>query len=267
MATICRRLDGLPLAIELAAARISHLPPAALLVRLERCLPLLTGGASDHPPRLRTMQAAIAWSYDLLTEAEQAGLRRLAVFIGGFTLEAAEEVCGTDALDLIASLVAKSLLRLGDETGDEPRYAMLETLREFALEHLEASGEAEEIRQRHASWCLDFASRGFDALMGSEHRRWLQRMEADHANIRGALAGRSPAARPRSPNGWSDGSTGSGTSAATGARDTRGPSAPWQSTPLHHRTRMLGHCWEPDGWPDHGGPSTRRATVCATRRR
>jgi predicted ATPase/DNA-binding CsgD family transcriptional regulator len=188
VATICRRLDGLPLAIELAAARISHLPPAALLVRLERCLPLLTGGASDHPPRHRTMQAAIAWSYDLLTEVEQIGLRRLAVFVGGFTLEAAEAVCGNDALDLVASLVAKSLLRLGDEAGDEPRYAMLETLREFALEHLEASGEAEAIRQRHAWWCLDFASRGFDALMGSEHQRWLQRMETDHANFRGALS-------------------------------------------------------------------------------
>jgi predicted ATPase/DNA-binding CsgD family transcriptional regulator/Tfp pilus assembly protein PilF len=188
VAAICHRLDGLPLAIELAAARISHLPPAALLLRLERRLPLLTGGASDHPPRQRTMQAAIAWSYDLLTEAEQTGLQRLAVFVGGFTLEAAETVYGTDALDLVASLVAKSLVRLGDEAGDEPRYAMLETVREFAVEHLEASGEGEEIRQRHAAWCLDLASRSFEALMGPDHGRWLQRTEAEHANIRAALA-------------------------------------------------------------------------------
>jgi predicted ATPase/DNA-binding CsgD family transcriptional regulator len=187
VAAICRRLDGLPLAIELAAARISHLPPAALLVRLERRLPLLTGGASDHPPRLRTMQAAIAWSYDLLTEVEQAGIRRLAIFVGGFTLEAAEAVGGRDALDLIASLVAKSLLRLGDAVGDEPRYVMLETVREFALEHLEASSEANQVHQRHAAWCVDLASRSFDALMGSDHQQWLQRMEAEHANIRAAL--------------------------------------------------------------------------------
>jgi non-specific serine/threonine protein kinase len=188
VATICRRLDGLPLAIELAAARISHLPPAALLVRLERRLPLLTHGASDHPPRLRTMQAAIAWSYDLLSDAEQAGLRQLSVFVAGFTLDAAEAVHGSDALDIVASLVAKSLLRLADESGDEPRYAMLETVREFALEHLEASGEADQIRQRHAEWCIDVASRSFEALMGSEHQQWLQRMEAEHGNIRDALA-------------------------------------------------------------------------------
>ena len=188
VASICHRLDGLPLAIELAAARIGHLPPAALLARLERSLPLLTGGASDHPPRLRTMQAAIAWSYDLLTEAEQVGFRRLAVFVGGFTLEAAEAVCGGDALDIVASLVDKSLLRLADAGGDEPRYAILETVREFALEQLEASGEAEEMRRRHAAWCLDFVLCGFDELLGPDHRRWLQRTEADHSNIRASLA-------------------------------------------------------------------------------
>jgi non-specific serine/threonine protein kinase len=188
VATICRRLDGLPLAIELAAARMSHLSPAALLVRLERSLPLLTGGASDHPPRLRTMQAAIAWSYDLLTEAEQAGLRSLAVCVGGFPLEAAEAIVGTGALDVIASLVAKSLLRLSDEGSDEPRYTMLETVREFALEHLERQGEAVAIRQRHATWCLSLAERSFDGLIGPDHQRWLLRLDADHANIRAALS-------------------------------------------------------------------------------
>ncbi|MFN8664045.1 MAG: LuxR C-terminal-related transcriptional regulator [Thermomicrobiales bacterium] len=188
VAAICRRLDGLPLAIELAAARISHLPPAALLMRLERRLPLLTGGVGDHPPRLRTMQAAIAWSYDLLTPEEQVGLRRLAIFVGGFTLQAAEAILGDDALDIIASLVARSLLRMSDAEGDEPRYAMLETVREFALDHLAAAGEAEEFGQRHATWCLDLASRGFEALMGAAHQTWLRRMEAEHANTRAALA-------------------------------------------------------------------------------
>jgi predicted ATPase/DNA-binding CsgD family transcriptional regulator len=187
VAMICRRLDGLPLAIELAAARISHLPPAALLVRLERRLPILTGGASDQPPRLRTMQAAIAWSYDLLPTAEQLGLQRLSVFVGGFTLDAAEAVCGRDALDVVASLVAKSLLHLAEESGSEPRYAMLETVREFAQERMEASGNADEVRRLHAEWCLDLSLRGFDALMGPSHRQWLLRMEADHGNFRAAL--------------------------------------------------------------------------------
>ena len=136
VAAICRRLDGLPLAIELAAARVAHLPPAALLARLEQRLPLLTGGARDLPARQQTMRDAIAWSYDLLTPEEQALFRRLAVFVGGCTLEAAEAVAAAassivDVLDGIASLVTKSLLRQEEGPDGEPRYRMLETVREY----------------------------------------------------------------------------------------------------------------------------------------
>ena len=143
VAEICRRLDGLPLAIELAAAHAKVLPPGALLTRLERRLPLLVGGSRDAPARQRTMRDTIAWSHDLLPAEERTLLRRLAVFAGGCTLEAAESVAGAtpDALHLVASLVDRSLLwRMDDGTG-EPRFRMLETIREFAWEQLAASGE------------------------------------------------------------------------------------------------------------------------------
>ena len=160
-----RRLDGLPLAIELAAARVSHLPLPAMLERLEQRLAFLTGGARDLPARLRTLRDAIAWSYDLLDADEQRLFRRLAVFVGGFTLDAAEAIgrdeSGAregDILELIASLVDKSLLRL-EETADEPRYRMLETIREFGLEQLAAHGEAEARRQAHAAHFLALAER------------------------------------------------------------------------------------------------------------
>jgi predicted ATPase len=157
VAEICRRLDGLPLAIELAAARLKVLPPAALLVRLDHRLPLLTGGGRDVPQRQQTMRHAIAWSHDLLPPQEQMLFRRLSVFAGGFTLEAAEAIAsepgepGLDTLEGVASLLDKSLLRQEAGPGGEPRFTMLETVREFALEQLAASGEDAAIRQRHAS--------------------------------------------------------------------------------------------------------------------
>ncbi|MGH2557586.1 MAG: ATP-binding protein [Thermomicrobiales bacterium] len=204
---ICTRLDGIPLAIELAAARTALLPPAALLARLEPRLPLLTGGPRDQPDRLRTMRGAIVWSYDLLDPAEQALFRRLAVFTGGFTLEAAEQVMGDgssviaddatpspithhpspDVLDLLASLVDHSLVRLMEETEGEPRYRMLETIREFGLEQLALSGEREEARRRHAEWCLDLAARAEPGGQGPEMLTWMRRLEAEHANLRAAL--------------------------------------------------------------------------------
>ena len=148
---ICRRLDGLPLAIELAAARVNVLPPHALLDRLSRRLSLLTEGGHDVPERLRTMRAGIAWSYELLSPPEQALFRRLAVFAGGFTLAAAEFVWSQGpprTLDTVTALVGQSLLQQTASDGDDLRFAMLETLREFALEQLAAHGEEHATRPR-----------------------------------------------------------------------------------------------------------------------
>ena len=151
VAEICHRLDGLPLAIELAAARIRLLPPQKLLERLVKRLPLLTRGAKDRPTRQQTLRIAIAWSFDLLDEEDRVLFRRLAVFAGGFTLEAAEEVCGTvddvacDVLDGMVSLEEQSLMK-GVGSEGEPRFAMLETIREFAEEHLAECGETEAVK-------------------------------------------------------------------------------------------------------------------------
>jgi predicted ATPase/DNA-binding SARP family transcriptional activator len=151
VAEICRRLDGLPLAIELAAARTKVLPPRMLLERIEQRLPLLTGKRRDVPARQQTLRATIAWSYDLLSSEEQQVFRRLSVFVGGCTLEAAEHVTGAD-LDTLQSLVEKNLLRFSAE-----RYWMLETIREYAVERLDASEDADEIRMRHATYFLTVA--------------------------------------------------------------------------------------------------------------
>jgi non-specific serine/threonine protein kinase len=194
IAGICRRLDGLPLAIELASARVKVLPPAALLARLEHRLPVLTGGGRDLPTRQQTMRDAIAWSYDLLTPEEQTLFRRLSVFVGGFTLEAGEAVTKTtdglsiDLLDGVASLLDKSLLRQVTGPTSDARYTMLETIREFASDQLVASSEEATIRSCHAAWCLALAERADPELLGSRNRDWLARLEAEHANLRAALA-------------------------------------------------------------------------------
>jgi len=192
VAEICRRLDGLPLGIELAAARTKSLPPDALLARLDRRLPLLTGGARDLPARQRTMRDAIAWSHDLLTEAEQALFRRLSVFVGGFALDDAEAIVpgpeeprigAGDVLDGVAALVDASLVRA--EAG--PRYRMLETVREFAVERLAASGETDAVRDRHAARFLAFAERTRSALDGPGGPAALLAPESEHGNLRAAL--------------------------------------------------------------------------------
>jgi predicted ATPase/DNA-binding CsgD family transcriptional regulator len=190
VADICRRLDGLPLAIELAAARAKVLPPAALRQRLERRLPLLTGGGRDLPERQQTMGATIAWSHDLLSPGEQRFLRQAAVFIGGFTLEAAEaviEAAAEDALDLVTALVDKSLLRPMEITGDSLRYGMLETIREFADERLVASGEADAVRERHAGWCLDMAGQVATSIPPIVHSETMTRLHMEHANVRAGV--------------------------------------------------------------------------------
>jgi len=193
VATICARLDGLPLAIELAAARARIFAPQALLARLGRCLPELVGGARDLPERQRTLRAALAWSYDLLGAGEQALFARLGVFVGGATLEDVAAVCdpdGTlDALDCVASLINKSLLtRIEDEDTGEPRLSMLETVREYALERLDRGDEAVAVRLRFARHYLALAETAEPELVGPEQRVWLARLEAEHDNLRAALA-------------------------------------------------------------------------------
>ena len=187
---ICRRLDGLPLAIELAAARMRLLPPAALLARLDRSLALLTRGTRDLPARQRTMQDAIAWSYDLLLPAEHRLLQRLAVFAGGFTLEAVEAVAPPavpEPLEALQALLDHSLVtREGDEAS---RFGLLETIREYALERLEAGGEDRAARDAHAAWCLAFAEQHEpDPFRDEDVVERVAAIAAEHANLLAALA-------------------------------------------------------------------------------
>ena len=180
VALICERLDDLPLAIELAAARVKVLSPRALLERLEQRLPLLAGGGRDLPDRQRTLRATIEWSHELLTQDEQRLFARLAVFRGGCTLGAAESVADAD-LDTLQSLVDKSLVRVRED-----RFWMLETIREFALERLNASGQADELRRRHADHFLAMAEEGSPGFEGRSKAR-LERFEREHDNFRAAL--------------------------------------------------------------------------------
>ncbi len=188
---ICTRLDGLPLAIELAAARVRLMPPAALLVRLERRMPLLTGGPRDAPARQRTLRDAIKWSYDLLAPDERTLFRRLGVFAGGWTLETAAAVTrfegNLDVFEGLASLVDKSLVQWHD-TGAEPRFAILETVREFALDQLrEEDNQGLAMEQAHAGYFLSLAEEACVGLVGAQQRTWLARLDAEDANIRAAL--------------------------------------------------------------------------------
>ncbi len=195
VAEICAQLDGLPLAIELAAARVKLLPPQALLARLSRRLKLLTGGARDLPARQQTMRNTIAWSYDLLNPAEKQLFQRLSVFVGGCTLAAAAAVCNSQAvgeielLDGLARLVDESLLRQQEEPGGEPRFSMLETIRDYGLEQLAASGEEPTIRQRHAEFFLNLAVQGEREIRGPQQVNWLDRLEIEHDNLRAVLEG------------------------------------------------------------------------------
>jgi predicted ATPase/DNA-binding CsgD family transcriptional regulator len=205
IAEICHRLDGLPLAIELAAARTRLLSPEAMLPRLSHALALLTGGRRDVPARQQTLRDTIAWSYDLLTPDEQALFRRLGIFVGGCTLDAVEAVArdegrGTrepapssplDArgspLDAVESLVEKSLLRSFESRGGEPRIGMLETIREYALEQLGACGGYDQVRLRHRAYYVGLAGHADSELVGEEQPAWLDRLEAEHGNLRAIL--------------------------------------------------------------------------------
>ena len=195
VAEICVRLDGLPLAIELAAARVKLLTPQAMLSRLERRFDLLTGGAVDLPERQQTLRNAIDWSYDLLSDDEKKMFTRLGVFVGGSALEAAEAVCGApdgwgigEVIDLLASLVDKSLVRQLEGSDGEPRFNMLETIREYALTRLEERGELEDIQRRHAQRFLELAEAAEPELVRAGQATWLQRLDEEAGNIRAALA-------------------------------------------------------------------------------
>jgi predicted ATPase/DNA-binding CsgD family transcriptional regulator len=243
VAGICRLVDGLPLAIELAAARIKVFPPRSLLARMERRLPLLTGGPRDQPARLQTMRDAIAWSYDLLSPADQALFRQLAGFAGGCTLPAAEAVVAAagheiDLAEGIASLLEQSLLQQGQGPGVDPRFGMLETIREFGLECLEASGEADGVRRRHAAWCLALAEEAVALPMVVEV---LDRLDRDLPNLRLALA-------------WAEGTGETSTSLRLAGS-------------LHHFWHLRSHRTEGRRWlegalsQDAGTPSVARAAT------
>jgi predicted ATPase/class 3 adenylate cyclase len=192
VAGIAARLHGMPLAIELAAARTKLLTPDQILARLEHHLDLLTAGSRDLPERQQTLRGAIGWSYDLLDDGSRRLVDRLSVFRGGFDLEMAERVCGPadevggDVVERIGELVDQSLVRL-DESAAEPRFAMLETIREYASEMLAGRGEAETIADRHAAAMLELARQAAPQLSGGDQRVWLDRLERDHDNMRAAL--------------------------------------------------------------------------------
>lgn len=199
VAAICKRLDGLPLAIELAAARIALLSPAALLARLDRQLPVLTDGPRDQPARLKTMRDAIAWSHDLLSAEEQILFRRLAVFVGGAPLDAVERfgvALGQSedvTLEALSSLVRQSLLLAeevasGAARSDLNRVRMLEPIRDFAREQLTVSGEGERVRAAHATWCLELVDASEPHWFTANQLVWAERLEPEHGNVRAALA-------------------------------------------------------------------------------
>jgi len=193
VAAICSRVDGLPLAIELAAARVKMLSPSAMLARIESRLQLLTAGPSDVAERHQTLRKTIDWSYDLLNGSEQKLLRRLGVFLGACTLEAAEAVCNTrsdlgeEIFNVMSSLVDKSLVQQTGQGNGEPRFGMLETIREYCLERLVDSGEEQVTRRAHAAYCLVLAEEGNPDLAETERAAWLARCDIEHDNFRAAL--------------------------------------------------------------------------------
>jgi predicted ATPase len=192
IAGVCRLLDGLPLAIELAAARVKVLSPVTMLARLDRPLELLVGGARDLPARQQTLRGTIAWSHDLLSPAEQRLFRRLGVFVGGWTLEAAEAVAAPDGdlglgvLDGVASLVDKNLVVRRDDEDGGARFALRETVREFAVEQLASSADGVAVRDRHAEYMVALAEHSAPHLEGRELPRWMRRLDREEGNLRAA---------------------------------------------------------------------------------
>ena len=194
LAGICRQLDGIPLAIELAAARVNVLSVEQLAGRLKDRFRLLVGGQGSRSARQQTLRAAVDWSYDLLSPTEQRLFNRLSVFAGGWTLEAAESICSggeiaaEDVLELLARLVLHSLVLADEETAGERRYGLLETLRQYAREKLEEAGEADSVRDHHRDWYVAFAQQAERELSGPQQADWFERLAAEHDNVRATLA-------------------------------------------------------------------------------
>ncbi len=193
VAQICYRLDGIPLAIELAAGRVKALSPEQIAARLDDRFRLLTGGSRTALPRYQTLRAAIDWSYELLSEPERILLRRLSVFSGGWTLEAAEAVCSAEAienwevLELLTHLIDKSLVLAETVAGGETRYRLLGTVRQYAGDRLIEAGEAARLRARHRDWFLELAEKAIPGLRGRDQGLWVERLELEHDNLRAAL--------------------------------------------------------------------------------
>jgi predicted ATPase/class 3 adenylate cyclase len=193
VAAIAARLHGMPLAIELAAARIKLLSPDQILARLEHQLDLLAAGSRDLPPRQQTLRAAIAWSYDILDDGAKRLLDRLSVFATGCDLESAEAICGPsseiggDIVDAMTALADQSLVKTDEVAGGEVRFRLFDTIREFAAEHLVERGEIELIQGRHRDWYLAFVERAAPELSGADQRRWLERLELEHDDVRAVL--------------------------------------------------------------------------------
>lgn len=189
---ICRRLDGLPLALEIAASRVRLLPPAALLKRLDASLSLLVGGAADLPARQQTMRGTIDWSFDLLEPDEKTLFARLGVFVGGFGLETVEAVCNAEGtLDIITgleTLLTNSLVRRSESAGEEPRFDMLQTIRDYALEKLAASGELADLRRAHAGYYFDYSFPAWNLIYGPQAVPEMERLEEEHDNYRAAIS-------------------------------------------------------------------------------
>jgi predicted ATPase len=244
LAEICHRLDGLPLAIELAAARVRLLPLEAILARLEHSLSLLTAGARDLPARQQTLRGAIAWSYDLLDEDEQRLFSRLAVFAGGFTVEAAEALAGdgaVDVLDGISSLLDKSLLRQDEQAG-QSRFTMLQTIREYALERLESSGEAPAIRQRQAEYFLELVTRGAPTVFTADQLTWLRWLQVEQDNLRAALGWLKESGDSEAELRLAGGLWASGTSAASCVRGATGSRTCWPEPATRRPQRARKRC-------------------------
>ncbi len=187
VAQVCHRLNGIPLVIELAAARSKVFTPQDLLARLTNQLAVLTGGAQDLPTRQRTLRGALEWSYDLLQPNEQVIFRRVGVFVGAWTIEAAESICGGEVIDGLETLLNHSLLQSREGVHGETRFTMLELIREYSLEQLTLRDELFAMQRRHADYYLALAEAAENQLQGADQRMWLERLEQDHDNLRAAL--------------------------------------------------------------------------------